>query len=150
MYVRLRGSALIVEQGRVLLVEFCDENGVHYNLPAGGVQEGESIPEAVKREAWEEASAQVEVGSLVMVVEYEPQRLQHRSGPNRGVDFIFECRLLPGSVPRMPEKPDENQTGVKWVPMSELDRITLYPELLAEKIREYFSSKKCFPFYARL
>ena len=54
-HVRVSARALIVEEGCVLLVEFDDETGLHYNLPGGGTRPGESVIEALKREAREEA-----------------------------------------------------------------------------------------------
>lgn len=73
-HIRVSVRALIIEDESVLLIEFDDENGLHYNLPGGGVDPGESIVEALKREAQEEASVNVEVGSLAFVIEYEPNR----------------------------------------------------------------------------
>ncbi|SFB92437.1 NUDIX domain-containing protein [Bacillus sp. OV322] len=60
-YIRLRACALILESDSILLIEFNDENGLHNNLPAGGVEPNESVVEAVRREAKEEASIDVEV-----------------------------------------------------------------------------------------
>lgn len=62
-HIRVRACALIIEDNYILLVEFNDEKGFHYNLPVGGTEPGESIIEAVKREAREEANADVDVGS---------------------------------------------------------------------------------------
>jgi len=42
-HIRVRACALIIENDSVLLVEFLDESGLHYNLPAGGVEPGESV-----------------------------------------------------------------------------------------------------------
>ncbi|WP_336773643.1 hypothetical protein [Paenibacillus sp. MMO-58] len=38
--IRLRACALIVENDAILLIEFKNDHddGVHYNLPAGGVE----------------------------------------------------------------------------------------------------------------
>lgn len=68
--ISVRACALIIENDWLLLVEFEDESGVHYNLPAGGVEPNQSVVEAVKREAKEEASIDVEVGPLALVFEY--------------------------------------------------------------------------------
>jgi 8-oxo-dGTP diphosphatase len=42
-HTRIRACALIIEKDCVLLVEFEDEHGLHYNLPAGGTEPGESL-----------------------------------------------------------------------------------------------------------
>ncbi len=41
--IRVRTSALIIKNSNLLLVEFNDENGLHYNLPDGDVEKGESL-----------------------------------------------------------------------------------------------------------
>jgi 8-oxo-dGTP diphosphatase len=60
-HIRVRAGAVIIENNSILLIEFQDERGLHYNLPAGGVEPQESVIDAVKREAKEEASVDVTV-----------------------------------------------------------------------------------------
>ncbi|HEU4963726.1 MAG TPA: NUDIX domain-containing protein [Bacilli bacterium] len=133
---RIRAGALIIENDAILLVEFDDENGVHYNLPAGGVEPGETVAEAARREAREEAGVEVEVGPVAFVYEYEPKRNEELYGPRPSLSVTFACTLKPGSEPRLPDKPDENQTGVKWVPLAALKQVVLYPEI-ADDILAY-------------
>lgn len=123
--IRIKASALILRDEKILLVEFDDESGVHYNMPGGGVQTGESVIDAVKREAKEEASVDIEVGPLAFVYEYMNSRAPHF----HGINLIFDCKLKEGSVPSFPEHPDSNQTGVRWVPFNTLNEIVLYPDL---------------------
>ncbi|NOU67045.1 NUDIX domain-containing protein [Paenibacillus sp. LMG 31461] len=63
--MRLRACALIIKDGAILLIEYenDNDNGVHNNLPAGGVESGATFVEAVVREAKEEACVDVEVYS---------------------------------------------------------------------------------------
>jgi len=140
-HIRVRACALIIENDAVLLVEFEDENGLHYNLPAGGAEPGKSIMEAVQREAREEASIEVEVGQLAFVTEYAPHlcAYMHGDAPH-GLGMIFECKIKEGSSPSFPSNPDLNQTGVKWIPLSELDNIVLYPNM-KQQIRDYAKHK---------
>ncbi len=49
--IRLRASALVIENDSILLVEFDDESGLHYNLPGGGNEHRNYIEEQmVQRE----------------------------------------------------------------------------------------------------
>jgi ADP-ribose pyrophosphatase YjhB (NUDIX family) len=133
--IRLNANAAIVKNGKILLIEFKDENGIHYNLPGGGVDPGESIAQAVKRECMEEALADIEVGRLLLVWEYVPEHHDFIYGPKQKVGQIFECKLKKGSTPRLPKKPDKNQVGVKWIPLRELVKnknLILYPAIKKE------------------
>ena len=67
-HIRVRACALIMENESILLVEFQDRNGVHYNLPGGGVEPNETVREAAYREVMEEATLEVEVGTACLRV----------------------------------------------------------------------------------
>ncbi len=144
--VRLRGSALIIENDAVLLIEYDDENGLHYNIPGGGVEAGESIKEAVIREAKEEADIVVEVGPLILVYEYAPHLADNEFGPLHQVNFIFHCYRSSKTVAQMPETPDPHQTAVKWVPLTKLLDVMLYPEI-SPKIIAYTTGKLTPPIF---
>lgn len=139
-HIRVRACALIIEKNSILLVEFDDENGLHYNLPAGGAEPGESIIEAVKREAREEANVEVEVGPLAFAYEYAPHFNSYIYGKGHSLSLVFECRITSGR-PSLPEKPDLNQTNVKWIELEKLEEIVLYPNI-KDEIKEYAKNKR--------
>ncbi|MBL5766393.1 NUDIX hydrolase [Heyndrickxia sporothermodurans] len=138
--IRVRACALIIENDSILLVEFQDERGLHYNLPAGGVEPNESVIEAVKREAKEEASIEVEVGPLAIVYEYAPHLNSNKFGETHSLQLIFECKIKDGFIPTLPNNPDPNQTDVKWIKLSELNEIVLFPNI-KEQIITYVKGK---------
>jgi len=142
--IRVKGSALIIENEAVLLVEFHDENGLHYNLPGGGVEQGESLLQTVKREAREEASVDIEVGEVAFLYEYAPHLNYDKYGSVHSLTTIFDCSLREGENPKVPEERDQNQTGVKWVLLDELHTIVLYPNL-REEISAYYKKKHSIP-----
>ncbi len=139
-HIRVTARALIVANDAVLLVEFDDESGLHYNLPGGGVDPGETIIEGLKREAKEEASVNIKVGPLVFVIECEPSKNSSWAGPVHGLHLIFDCQLSGESRPQLPDHPDANQTAVKWVKLSELKSVELLPHI-ADRIIEYSRSQ---------
>jgi len=56
--MRVGANAVIINDGSILLIAFEDEDaGFHYNLPGGGVEVNETIPEALTREVREETCA---------------------------------------------------------------------------------------------
>ncbi|KGR76233.1 NUDIX domain-containing protein [Ureibacillus sinduriensis] len=143
--IRVRACALIIENDSILLVEFEDEKGVHYNLPAGGVEPNESVVEAVKREAKEEASIDVEVGPLALVYEYVPQMSANKFGETPSLQLIFDCKIKNGTTPMLPKNPDPKQVGVKWIQLAELAGISLYPNI-KRQILTYAISPKSIEF----
>lgn len=140
-HMRVRAGAVIVEDDAILLVEFIDEFGLHYNLPAGGAEPNETIIETVRRESKEEASIDVEVGPLAFVYEYAPFLNSNKYGETHSLGLMFECTIKDGSIPKLPDNPDTNQTGVKWVKISELNNIILYPNI-KEQIVNYITNKR--------
>jgi ADP-ribose pyrophosphatase YjhB (NUDIX family) len=135
--IRVRACALIIENDSILLIEFHDENGFHYNLPAGGVELGESVIDAVKREAREEAGVEVEVGPLALVHE----SIDDQNIFPHQLSLMFDCKIKPGSITKFPENPDLNQTDVKWIPISQLNEILLIPDI-KNQIVEYTKKKR--------
>jgi len=118
--IRLNVSAFIRRDNEVLLIEFDDDTGLHYNLPGGTVEEGETLEAAVQREVREEAGVEVDVGWLLLVWEYIPVPGQYRYGNKHKVCLIYECTLRPGNEPQANYRHDTNQTGVRWKPLADL------------------------------
>ncbi|MGD6833054.1 NUDIX domain-containing protein [Sutcliffiella halmapala] len=139
-HIRVRAASIIIKNDAILMVEFDDENGLHYNLPGGGVEQGESVRDAVIREAKEEADVDVEVGPLAFVYEYVPLRDNFKYGERYNLTLFFECQLLKGTIAKMPEKGDDHQTGVRWVPFENLDGIVLYPKMKKQLV-EFVKSR---------
>ena len=125
---RIRPSAAIVRDGAILLIEYDDPYiGRHYNFPGGGLEPGEAMEEGLKREVWEEACAEVEVGKIVYLYEHVARPAEWRVELNHSIIPIFACRLRDGCEPRMPVTPDTYQTGVRWVPLTKLLTTPLRP-----------------------
>lgn len=141
-HVRIRCTGLIVENNSVLLVEY-DDNGIHYNLPGGGLEQGETILEGVAREVLEETTAQVDVGPLALIYEFTPHKQSgdYNVNEKHGLHLIFECTLKNNSIPQLPQNPDPHQSGVKWVPLEELDSILLIPNI-NKQIKEYIQNQR--------
>jgi 8-oxo-dGTP diphosphatase len=141
-HVRIRCTGLIIANDSILLVKY-DDNGIHYNLPGGGLEPGETVIEGVVREVMEETTAEVEVGQLALIYEFAPHKQSGDYGINErhGLHLIFECRLINKSIPKLPKKPDKYQTAVEWIPVNELEKVLLIPNI-NKQIKEYVKNKK--------
>lgn len=144
---RVSANAAIIVDEKILLIVFEDESGRHYNLPGGGIDPGESLEEGLQRECIEEAVADIEIGKLLLVWEYEPIRSSNHFGPLAKLGFVFQCSLKAGCTPRLPSSPDQNQIDVCWVPLLDLEtllppaRPALYPDIITQLLESYRSQK---------
>jgi 8-oxo-dGTP diphosphatase len=140
-HIRIRPTALIIKDDSILLVEYND-NGIHYNLPGGGAEPGETIIEGVIREVYEETTAEVEVGPLALVYELAPhnQSGEYLATEKHGLHLIFECVIKNDSIPRLPENPDLHQSAVKWISIDEFDSILLIPNI-KHQIKSYVRNR---------
>ncbi len=136
--MRVGANAVIINDGSILLIAFEDEDaGFHYNLPGGGVEVNETIPEALTREVREETCAEIEVGRLVLVTEYEPTRNTERYGTLHKLVLFFDCRLKENPIARLPDNPDPHQIGVYWIPLKDLPNVPLLPEVASQLLTSY-------------
>ena len=122
--VRVRVGALVVQHGRLLLVEHDGlwEDGPFWTPPGGGVSFGESLAEALVREAREETGVDLVVGPLRYVLDFVRP-------PLHAVSFYFECAATGDAVLGTdPELETQMLRAVDWVPLDELAGRTLYPE----------------------
>jgi 8-oxo-dGTP pyrophosphatase MutT (NUDIX family) len=71
-------AAVIEQDGKFLLVEEHTDDGIRFNQPAGHLEEGESLIEAVRREAFEETAHHFEPEALLGIY-----RWQHPSRPSK-------------------------------------------------------------------
>ena len=136
--IRVAANAVIVRDGQVLLVEFSGgTDQAHFNFPGGGVEPGETLEEAVRREVREETCLDVIVQRLLLVVQSVGSRntntIRGQRVPWNEVRFFFLCTLVhPEHEPRLPDVPDGDQSGVKWIPIHQLPHEPVLPQVSRE------------------
>lgn len=107
-----RVSAVIVKDGKVLLIHRKKEGKEYWVFPGGGIEEGESPEEAVKREVKEETSLDV-----TKVTGSHP---------------VFKCEVSEGELvlggPEIERNSERNWYRPEWVDLIKAQEINLYPE----------------------
>jgi len=131
---RTNVAAVIIRDNKLLLAEYDNEDGLHYNFPGGGVDLNESLHDALKREVWEETQASITVGKLLAVWDYLPPD-NNKYGNVHKIAHLFSCQLEPDSEPTKPDILDKFQIGIRWVALDKLDTIQLYPDLGDDLLR---------------
>ena len=113
MEPRIRVSAILRWQGRVLLCRQEKPGKEYWLLPGGGVDAGESLIEALRRELREELGVEADVGEEVIVIEH--------TYPERTVRLHFHRCLLKGEPRALLGQ------ELRWASAAELRTLELPP-----------------------
>ena len=110
---RIGAFAIIFDDAGKVLVSRRVDSG-WFNLPGGGVEPDESMPEGLMREVREETGLEVEVGRLVGVYS-KPQKHE--------LVLTFRARVIGGTM-----APSDEADFHTWVAADELDSVKLLPK----------------------
>ena len=132
--IRNSAKAIIIQEGRLLVIVHADGEGPWYSLPGGGQHHGENLAAALQRECLEELGVPVRVGALRFVRDYisaNHEFSQEDAGAYH-VELMFECKLLGDPASAQPSNPDTDQLDLAWLPLAKLASLRLYPRRLRE------------------
>jgi 8-oxo-dGTP diphosphatase len=131
--VRVRAGVVIVENGRVALIERVRDLHTYFVFPGGGVESGESPQQAAVREAYEELGVSVELGDLIFVA-YRNGREQRyylatiaggTFGTGRGTEFMTSGTTVKGTYRPV------------WVDLTSLTELDVRPRGLSEALASW-------------
>ncbi len=124
MNPRIRVAAVIIQDRRILLIRHQKTQGTYWLLPGGGVDYGETLPQALTREVKEETGLDIKVGQLLFVSDaIEPNLKRHI------VNIFFQATVHNGEV-KLGE--EEVLREVKFCDLSSLSNLTLFPNIKEE------------------
>ena len=88
-WVRTSVKALIVKDGKILLIKERFEDKIIYDFPGGGLKYGESLSETLEREVFEEVGLKVKQGELIGAWDFILEKWQ--------VEIVcigYQCEIL--------------------------------------------------------
>jgi 8-oxo-dGTP diphosphatase len=131
--LRNRACAIIVSDNWILLAkqQVPTRKEPIWMPPGGGLNFGESLFAALKREVFEETGLLVEPGRLLWIHEFIEK-------PYHAVEFYFECSVAGGELKlgNDPERGSETQIllDIKFVSFEEIASMNVYPFFLKNGI----------------
>ena len=128
MEPRIRVSAILRWQGRVLLCRQEKPGKEYWLLPGGGVDSGETLIEALRRELREELGVEADVqfeGPVALVDSIAPK---HSIARKHVVHVIFAADLSHRSLHDVETK-DAAVKGARLFSTDELDDVVLHPPI---------------------
>lgn len=120
--MKVRPSALIIENNHVLLLRYNYSGNDVFALPGGNPDPGETLPQVIERELSEELGIEVEVGEMLMVGEV-------LSSLAKGdvLHCIFRAQIV-GGIPII-NPTHTTALEIVWQPIAALPRFNLYPNI---------------------
>jgi 8-oxo-dGTP pyrophosphatase MutT (NUDIX family) len=115
-FTELAGVIITNLEGRILLLHriASDKTGIaRYEIPGGGLEEGETIEEAARREALEELGLTVRTGPVLGSATFIENGITFRYS-------WFEASIIEG-VPEIPENEKEKFDGFDFYSIEEID-----------------------------
>lgn len=138
--IRKRAVAVVLHDNSLLVMYRKNPEGNEFfTFPGGGVEDSETVEDAVVREIDEECNIVVEPKNILFTLERE----------NIDIHYFYLCDYIGGmlEVKAGTKEYEENLIGdnlhvPQWLPLSELEHTTLYPEEAKQKLIEYLASEK--------
>lgn len=122
--------AVVIKNGKVALLHRKKNGEEYYVAPGGGVEDGETIEQALERELWEETSLKLTKKELWFEDTYNGDRF-----------YYFRCEAEGEKLELLGSEKDSdpltNWYQPEWVNLEEVKNIKIYPEDLGTRLREY-------------
>ena len=136
--IRVAPKAIIIENGRLLVVHLAHRNGDWYGLPGGGQEPGEAMHKALRRECLEEIGVEIDIRDVLFVRDYiaKNHEFADEDSDVHQVEVMFECTLVGGGHPTVGTTPDPGQMRVAWLELAQLHLHRLYPKVLADLLKD--------------
>lgn len=148
-----RACAVIIKDDKILVFHRFKNGREYFAFPGGGVEEGETEEEAVKREIKEELNLDIKIDKLLFMVEtkldtddlfnLEKNNQKDKHSPYQYFYLVTKFSGIPELSGSEKERNNENDRYIiKWLPINDIATTKdLYPKEGREELVKYLNTK---------
>lgn len=135
--IDVRARGVIIHKNKILVCK-TGRKPIHYFLPGGGVEFGETGVETLQREMQEEMKISVAKSRPIGIVE---NFFRQRGKRVHEINFVFETKLK-----KYPKDPIsfESHISFDWLPVGKFSQANVLPLTLKKQVSSWIKNKKFF------
>ncbi|MCF7971568.1 MAG: NUDIX domain-containing protein [Methylococcaceae bacterium] len=138
--IRITVRAVIIQDEKVLLIKKDSPNdGIHYTLPGGALEAGETLHQAVMRECLEEINTPVVAFDILHVADLFIPKLEPLPYTRHQLEVLIQCQTPKNYIPSSGSDPDKHQVGVEWLSLNTLATHSISPNFFTELLANLHS-----------
>jgi 8-oxo-dGTP diphosphatase len=120
--IKIRPSIILIEDESILLMRYSYGGSDVWGIPGGGVNDGETVPDTLKRELGEELGVSIEIGDLVCLVETPAaEKVKHT------LHCVFRGLITKGEPQINPN--ETTAIDIEWIKIDDIKNRILYPPI---------------------
>lgn len=140
--MNIRPAILIIQDNKILTMQYRYGDADVFNLPGGNVEFGETMSDTLAREMGEELNLQVAVGEMITIGEvFFPEKKKHT------LHAIFKGEIIEGEPTINPS--ETSALNIKWIDIQQLSNINLYPNI-SDSILKYLNNQLDNPYIGQI
>ena len=140
--MNIRPAILIIQDNKILTMQYRYGDTDVYNLPGGNVEFGETMSDTLAREMVEELNIEVTVNELIAIGEvFFPEKKKHT------LHALFKGKIINGDPIINPA--ETSALAVKWLNINDLPNINLYPNI-TNTIVKYLNNQLDNPYIGQI
>ncbi|WP_455218073.1 NUDIX hydrolase [Kaarinaea lacus] len=124
-------AAVIENEGKFLVVEEAQNNQAVINQPAGHLEDGESLHDAIIREVFEETAWQFEPEAVIGLYRW--------TNPDSGHTYLRVCFTGTARSHDPQQALDDNILGAKWLGLDDILTMPLRSPMVKRCFEDYLS-----------
>ena len=134
MFVRVSVRGILIQDDQLLVIHQIKNDREYYVIPGGGVEDYETLVQALKREMLEEVGIQVDVLNEQPIYTYHDQD---------SIQYFYVVSYVSGEYgtgtgPEFKKQVSTNQYLLEFISFKDIKNICLVPEFLNEKLLKDF------------